>query len=59
MGSVAIEEFVGLKSNMYSIQVSYSSEYIKAKSVNKHVVAKISHNKYKDVLLNKKCKDKN
>ena len=27
----------------------------KAKGVNKNVVATISHNKYKDVLLNKKC----
>ena len=31
-----------------------SSEYIKAKGVNKYVVARISHNKYKYVLLNKK-----
>ena len=32
-----------------------SSEYKKAKGVNKKVVPKISHNEYKDVLLNKKC----
>ena len=27
----------------------------KAKGINKNVAAKISHNEYKDVLLNEKC----
>ena len=36
------------------ILVSGSSEYKKSSSVNKNVVAKINHNKYKGVLLNKK-----
>ena len=54
MGDVAIEQFSGLKSKMYSILVGDFSEYKKPKAVNKNVVAKISHNKYKDVFLNKK-----
>ena len=53
-GSVAIEEFVGLKPKMYSIFVDYSSEHKKAKGVNRNAVAAISHNEYKDVLLNQK-----
>ena len=39
---------------MYSFLVD-NNEHKKAKDVNKHVVATISHNEYKDVLLNKKC----
>ena len=50
---VAIEEFFGLKPKMYSILVDDSNEHKKAKGVNKNVVATISHNEYKDVLLNK------
>ena len=34
--------------------VDNNSEHKKAKDVNKNVVATISHNGYKDVLLNKK-----
>ena len=52
---VATEEFVGLKPNMYSYLVDDNSEHKKAKGVNKNFVATISHNEYKDVLLNKKC----
>ena len=52
---VAIEEFVGLKPRMYSYLVDDNSEHKQAKKVNKNIVATISHNKYKDVLLNKKC----
>ena len=52
---VAIEEFVGLKPKMYSYLVDYNSEHKKAKGVNRNVIAAISHNEYKDVLLNKKC----
>ena len=52
---VAIEEFVGLKPKVYSYLVDDNSEQKKAKSLNKNVAAAISHNKYKDVLLNKKC----
>ena len=48
---VAIEEFVGLKPNMYSFLVE-NREHKKAKGGDKNVVAKISHNEYKDVLLN-------
>ena len=47
---VAIEEFVGLKSKMYSYLADDNTEHKKAKGVNKNVVATISHNKYKDVL---------
>ena len=35
--------------------VDDNSEHKKEKSVNKNVVATISHNEYKDVLLNNKC----
>ena len=53
-GGVAIEEFVGLKPNMYLFLVD-NSEHKKAKGVDKNVVATITHNEYKDVLLNNKC----
>ena len=52
---VAIEEFVGLKPKMYSFLVDNNSEHKKAKVVIKIVVMTISHNKYKSVLLHKKC----
>ena len=52
---VAIEEFVGSKPKMYSYLVNDNSEQKKAKGVNGNVVATISHNECKDVLLNKKC----
>ena len=50
--NVAIEEFVGLKPDMYSFLVHDSSEHKKAKGVDKNVVARISHSEDKDVLLN-------
>ena len=52
---VAIEEFVWLKPKMYWYLVDNNRENKKAKGVNKNVVVTISHNEYKDVLLNKKC----
>ena len=52
--AVANEEFVGLKPKMYSYLVNDNSEHKKAKGVNKNIVVATSHNKYKDVLLNKK-----
>ena len=54
LGKVVIEELVGLNPKMYSILVSDSSEYKKIKDVNKNIVAKIVHNKYNGVLVNKK-----
>ena len=39
---------------MYSFLIDDSSEYEKAKSVIKNVVATIRHNEYKDALLNNK-----
>ena len=51
----AIKEFVRLKPKNCSYLVDDNSENKKAKSVNKNVAATISHNEYKDVLLNKKC----
>ena len=39
---------------MYSFLVE-NSEHKKAKAMNRNVVATISHNEYKDVLLNNKC----
>ena len=53
--AVAIEEFVGLKSKMYSFLVDDNSEHKKAKDVNRNVIKKITHNEYNDVLLNNKC----
>lgn len=43
MGGVAIKKVVGLKPKMYSILLSNSYEYRKAKNVNKNVVARIRH----------------
>ena len=50
----AIEEFVGLKTMLYSYLVIDNGEH-KKKGVNRNVVATISYNECKDVLLNKKC----
>ena len=54
---VSSKEFVGLKPKMYSFLADYSCEHKKANGndVNKNVVATISHNEYKDFLLNNKC----
>ena len=49
-----IKEFDELKPKMYSYLVDDNIEHKKAKGVNKNVVATISHNKYKDILLNNK-----
>ena len=49
---VVIEEFAGLKPNMYSYLLDKISAPKKAKDVNRNIVATISHNEYKDVLLN-------
>ena len=54
-GGAAIEEFFGLKAKMFSFLVDGNSEHKKVKGVNRDVVATISHNEYKDVLLNNKC----
>ena len=51
---VEIEEFVELKPKMYSFLVDDNSERKKAKGVNKNVVARISHNECKGLLLNNK-----
>ena len=53
--SVCDWSFVELKPKMHLNLVEGNSEHKKAKSVNKNVVATISHNEHKDVLLNKKC----
>ena len=55
IAGVAIEEFVGLKSKMYSFLVDDSSEHRNAKGMNKDVVATISYDEYKDTLLRNKC----
>ena len=52
IGAVAIEEFVGLKPKIYSFLVDNNEQKI---GVNSNVAATITHSKYKDVLLNKKC----
>ena len=51
---VATEEIAGLKPKMYSYLVDGNSEHKKAKGMNRNIVATISHNEYKDTLLNKK-----
>ena len=48
---VAIEEFVGVRQNMCYFLVDDDSEHKKVMDVNKTVVAKISHNEYKDFLI--------
>ena len=48
---VAVEEFVGLKSKMCLYLVDDNSELKKAKGVKRSIVATISHNEYKYVLL--------
>ena len=52
-GGVASEEFIGLKPKIYSF-LKDNNEHKKAKGVNRNVVATITLNKYKNVLLNKK-----
>ena len=52
-GGAEIQEPVGSKPKMYSFLVD-NSEHKKAKGVNINVVITISHNEYKDVLLNNK-----
>ena len=52
---VAIEELVGLKPKIYQYLRDDNSEHKKANRDNKNVVVTISHNEYKDILLNKKC----
>ena len=47
---VEIDEFVGLKSKMYSLLTKNASEVGKAKGIN----FKLRHNLYSDVLFNKK-----
>ena len=53
-GGIAIEDFVGLKPKMYLVLVD-NSEHKTAEGMNKYIVAIISHNENKDVLLNNKC----
>ena len=55
MGGVAIDEFVGLKPRMYLLLVDDSGEHKKAVSMNKNIIATISHSEYNDLLLNNKC----
>ena len=55
MDGIAIEEFGGLKPKMYSILVIDFRGYEKAKGANKNLIAEISYNEYKNVLLHKKC----
>ena len=50
-GGAAIENFVGLKPNMDLFLVDDNSDHKKARDV----AATISHDEYKDVLMNKKC----
>ena len=51
-GDFAIKEFVRLKPKMCTFLLDVLICFL---GVNKNFVATISHNEYKDVLLNKKC----
>ena len=51
----AIKEFVGLKPGIYLYSIDDNSERKKAKGAKINVVATISHNEYKYVLLKKTC----
>ena len=53
-GGVLIEEFFGLKPKIYSFLVD-NNEHKKANGVRRNIVAKISRNAYKNILLSKKC----
>ena len=53
--NISVKELVGLKPKKYSFLVDHCSEHKQAESANKNTVATISHNKYKDVLVNNKC----
>ena len=46
---------LGWSQKCISFLIDNNSEHQRAKGVNKNVVATISHNKHKDVLLNNKC----
>ena len=50
----AVLRLKNLKPKKYSLSVD-NSEHKKVKDVNKNAVAAISHNEYKDILLNNKC----
>ena len=52
---VAIKEFVLLKQKKCVFLVDDSSEHKKAKGLNENAVVTLSHNEYKDLLLNHKC----
>ena len=51
----AIKEFVGLKPKIYSYLVDDNSKHKTAKDICKNIAVTISHDEYKNVLLNKKC----
>ena len=53
-GGVAVKEFVGLKTRMYLFLVDDSDEHKYAKSVNKNVVEKTTHDEYKSAFQSKK-----
>ena len=48
-GSVAVEEFVKLKPNMYSFLVDDDSEHKKVKGVTIYVAITISHNEIEKI----------
>ena len=46
---------VAIKSKIYTFLVDNNNKHRKAKGANRNGVTSISHNDYKDVLLNSKC----
>ena len=47
-----ISEFIGLKSNMYSLIAVDNEKVKKSKGLNKNVVKKVRHKEFVDVLFN-------
>ena len=51
---VVIEEFIGLKPKIYSFLLDNNSEHKKARGRIKLFLKKLTHNQYKDALVNNK-----
>ena len=55
MKDETFKEIVELKPKTYFFLVDYSIEHKRTKGENENFIATITHNEYKDVLLNNKC----
>ena len=54
-GCAAIQTFIELRAKTFSF-LPKNNKHLKAKDMNKNIVSRISHNKYKDVFLSNKSK---